>query len=72
MLVLTRRLGQSIIITDPKTGDKITVTVADVRGDQVRVGVQAPRHLTVDRAEVAARKDAEKRPERSADRNLTI
>lgn len=47
MLVLTRRANQSIMI-----GDEVVVTVLEVRGDQVRIGIQAPRHVTVHREEV--------------------
>jgi len=47
MLVLTRRTGESVRI-----GDDVTVTVLDVRGDVVRVGIQAPRALAVHRDEV--------------------
>lgn len=49
MLVLTRRANQSIMI-----GDDVVVTVLEVRGDQVRIGIQAPRHVTVHRDEVVA------------------
>lgn len=47
MLVLTRRVGQSIVI-----GDDVVVTVLEVRGDQVRIGVEAPRDVSVHRQEV--------------------
>lgn len=47
MLVLTRKPGQSIVI-----GEEIIVTVLEVRGDQVRLGVQAPRELSVHREEI--------------------
>lgn len=47
MLVLTRKMGESVRI-----GDDVTVTVLDVRGDVVRVGVQAPRSITVHRDEL--------------------
>ena len=47
MLVLTRRLNQSINI-----GDDVEVTVIEVRGDQVRLGIAAPRGLPVHRKEV--------------------
>ncbi len=47
MLVLTRRAGESVVI-----GDGIVVTVIEVRGDGVRVGIQAPRSVKVHRAEV--------------------
>jgi len=47
MLVLSRRVGESIVI-----GDDVTVTVLEVRGDVVRVGVGAPRHVAVHREEL--------------------
>lgn len=47
MLVLTRRANQSIVI-----GDDVRVTVLEVRGDQVRIGIDAPRSLSVHREEV--------------------
>lgn len=53
MLVLTRRPGEEIAI-----GDQITVTVLDIRGDVVRLGIAAPRDVRVDRAEVRRRRDA--------------
>jgi carbon storage regulator len=49
MLVLTRRTNQSIVL-----GSDIVITVLDVRGDQVRIGIKAPRSLTVHREEVYA------------------
>ena len=47
MLVLTRRPGESIMI-----GDDVVITVLDVRGDVVRVGIKAPRSVQVHREEV--------------------
>lgn len=47
MLVLTRRLNQSI-----KIGDDVEITVIEVRGDQVRLGVTAPREVSVHRKEI--------------------
>jgi carbon storage regulator len=47
VLVLTRRPGESVMI-----GDDIVVTVLDVRGDVVRVGIKAPRSVQVHREEV--------------------
>jgi carbon storage regulator len=47
MLVLTRRVGEEIIL-----GDNIRVTISAVKGDQVRVGITAPPHVRVDREEV--------------------
>lgn len=47
MLALTRRIGESINI-----GDDITVTVLEVKGHQIRLGINAPKHVRVDREEV--------------------
>ncbi|MGI9324603.1 MAG: carbon storage regulator CsrA [Pseudomonadales bacterium] len=47
MLILTRRIGESIAI-----GDDIKVTVLSVNGNQVRVGIDAPRNVPVHREEV--------------------
>ncbi len=47
MLILTRRLGERVII-----GDNIEVTVLAISGSQVRVGVQAPKQISVHREEV--------------------
>lgn len=47
MLVLTRKLGQSIVI-----GDEIEVVVLEVRGEQVRIGIRAPKTVAVHRKEI--------------------
>lgn len=47
MLVLTRRGGESIVI-----GNEVTVTVLEVRGDQVRIGIDAPKTVPIHREEV--------------------
>ena len=47
MLVLSRQRDESIVI-----GDKVVVTVVDVRGDKVRLGIQAPQEVPVHRREV--------------------
>ena len=47
MLVLSRQRDESIVI-----GDKVVVTVVDVRGDKVRLGIQAPQEIPVHRREV--------------------
>jgi len=47
MLILTRRVGESLMI-----GDEITITVLGVKGNQVRIGVNAPRDVAVHREEI--------------------
>lgn len=47
MLVLTRKVDQSIMI-----GDHIRIMVVEVRGDQVKIGIDAPRHIMVHRQEI--------------------
>ncbi len=47
MLVLTRKVGQSIVI-----GDEIEVVVLEVRGEQVRIGIRAPKNVSVHRKEI--------------------
>jgi carbon storage regulator len=47
MLILTRRVGETLMI-----GDEVTVTVLGVKGNQVRVGVNAPKTVAVHREEI--------------------
>lgn len=55
MLILTRRVGESLII-----GDDVVVNVLGVKGNQVRIGVDAPKDVTVHREEIYDRIQAEK------------
>ena len=47
MLILTRRVGESLMV-----GDEVTVTVLEVKGNQVRIGIDAPKHISVHREEI--------------------
>ena len=50
MLILTRRVGETLVI-----GDDVTITVLGVRGNQVRIGVNAPKNVSVHREEIYER-----------------
>ena len=50
MLVLSRQKDESIIIGDGD--DQVEITIVDVRGDKVRLGINAPRHIMVHRKEI--------------------
>ena len=62
MLILTRRMGETIMV-----GEEVTVTVLGVKGNQVRVGINAPREIAAHREEIYERIQAEQQeqPEES-------
>ena len=62
MLILTRRVGETVVI-----GNDVTVTVLGVKGNQVRLGVNAPREVTVHREEIYERIQSEKAVEKEPD-----
>jgi len=62
MLVLTRSLEQILTIGDPHSGEPpIEIQVIEVRGDQVRLGITAPRSVQVHRKEIYDKQQEEKR-----------
>lgn len=66
MLVLTRKPGERLVI-----GDNIVVTVVDVKGDNIRIGIDAPREVKVYRGEIYDAIVAENRQAAAATADLT-
>jgi len=60
MLILTRKANETLIV-----GDNVTVTILGVKGNQVRIGVNAPKEISVHREEVYNRIIAEKQQEQT-------
>jgi carbon storage regulator len=63
MLILTRRVGETVMI-----GDDVTITVLGVKGNQVRVGINAPKHVAVHREEIYERIKREQQSEEVSDK----
>lgn len=66
MLILTRRVGEAVVI-----GEEVTVTVLGVKGNQVRIGVNAPKSVSVHRDEIFERIKNERESERESPEMLS-
>jgi carbon storage regulator len=64
MLILTRRVGETVMI-----GDEVTITVLGVKGNQVRVGINAPKSVAVHREEIYERIKREQQGGESGDKS---
>jgi len=62
MLILTRRVGESLII-----GDDIFINILGVNGNQIRIGVKAPKEISVHREEIYNRIQSEKADDKTID-----
>jgi len=67
MLILTRRVGETVMI-----GENVTVTVLGVKGNQVRVGINAPKEVSVHREEIYDRIKQERQAGKPRDGGLDI
>jgi len=67
MLILTRRVGETLMI-----GDDVTVTVLGIKGNQVRIGINAPKEIAVHREEIYERIKNEQNAESQADDSVEV
>lgn len=65
MLVLTRRIGEALIV-----GDDVNITILGVKGNQVRLGINAPKNVSVDREEIYIKKKREEKMNNSTDSRM--
>ena len=72
MLILTRRVGESLKIgqLEDILDGPVTVTVLGFKGGQVRIGVEAPKNLRIDREEIRQRIDEEERQRKAGTKRL--
>lgn len=66
MLILTRRVGETMMISDD-----ITVEILGVKGGQIRLGIIAPRHISIHRSEIYKRIQEEKQRQQEEEKNCT-
>ena len=64
MLILTRRAGETVMI-----GSEVTITVLGVKGNQVRIGINAPKEVAVHREEIFERIQSERAADSGGDKN---
>ena len=67
MLILTRRIGEKLIV-----GGNVTITVLGIKGNQIRMGIDAPPEIKVYREEIYQKIQAERKPPTLVDRKMSV